>query len=146
MARPFIHLGVLLATTGLTDCIAIPLIPHDIGRAVMFDPSDVGVITKQDVLDKWGQPSSIFEDERIFIYSWDHVGSGVYTPYTGIFYSDNDDFHEIHTYYALLIQFSGDNRVSRAEHVEVPANVVSGKVSYDDFVRNWLNGPKTGTR
>ena len=138
MARTFIRLGVLLAAIGLADCIVPIPQNHDIGREVMVDPSEVGVVTEQDVLAKWGAPTAIWENPRIFVYRWDHVSWGVLWFVGGEGGVFAGGFGDVPKRHMLLIQFDNSGHIKRAEHVEPSDN--ESYEHFDRYIEAWAEG------
>ncbi len=134
------YLLVPLIVAGLASCIAIPIPQdHHNGRVVSIEPAATGVMTKQQVIAKGGQPESIWENGRIFVYKWDHVSWGIFVAGP----AGDPAFFEVPTHYMLLVQFDENDRVRRVERIEAPANVQSGNASFEELVRNWSKGQKT---
>ena len=133
----------LVAVTLLVlSCLGACVIPypqnHDIGRAVTVDPLTikVGETTKNNVIERLGEPDAIWIDERIFAYSWVHVSSGVVVIIAGaggagfVWAGDAGGSHEL-----LLIQFDPGNLVQRVDRTQKPSGVGMG-----EFLRAWAKG------
>jgi len=67
----------LVVVGGLSGCV-LPL-PADrvVGRAVTVDPLTikVGETTREDVVQRLGDPDAIWVDERVFAYRWRHINT-----------------------------------------------------------------------
>jgi len=128
-------LGAVIAIS-LAGCVPIPR-DHVEGREI--DPNAVtlikaGITTRQEVIAQLGEPTAIWEQERVLVYSWDRVNWTViwFIPagYTGQAGAIN-----IYSKEMLLIQVDETDRVKRAESVVKPMSV-----SFGEFLRDWANG------
>ena len=138
MARIFIRLGVICIAMGLAGCIVPIPQNHDIGRVIMVDPREIGVLTEQDVRDKWGQPAAIWDHPRIFVYKWDHVNWDYIWFIAGGTGGIGGDLGKSATRHMLLIEFDDAGRVNRAEHVQ-PTDADSYE-HFDQYLKAWAEG------
>ena len=126
----------------LSSCIVLP-IPRDQveGHPVTADPKVVlhaGITTRDEVIARLGQPTAIWEEKRIFAYSWDQVKwamlwlVGAYSGMAG-------GVVDLPTHHMLLIQFDENDRVKRVGQVDRPNSEAYGK-----FLVDWANGAQDG--
>lgn len=71
--------AVILIVMWASACIPIPIPADEVTSGYEISEEEVlfiesGVTTKQQVLERLGDPSVIWEDERVVAYNWDHVG------------------------------------------------------------------------
>jgi outer membrane protein assembly factor BamE (lipoprotein component of BamABCDE complex) len=122
-------------------CVVLP-IPTDEdkvleGRPVSeFQQSFIrpGETTREDVLRHLGQPYIIWEDARVYVYRWD-MRQGIFV---WVVFGSRDiggDAHDVPKHYLLLVQFDGDNVVSRVERTTRPLSR-----SATDFLMDWAYG------
>jgi hypothetical protein len=123
---------VAFGLIGLAACIAVPIpVDHTRGRAVgPKTPIEIGITTREEIVARAGQPDAIWEDERVFAYSWEHAKQLVI-----VVWLRGENEHYAYDEEMLLIQFDAPGRVARAERVERP-----GSMSYGEFLRQWAKG------
>ncbi len=87
-----------------------------------------GITTKKEVVERLGEPTVIWEDERIFAYDW-QMRWGIllwaHYPSSGV--------EDIANKYVLLIRFDPNDQVERFEATER-----SNFDSYGEHLENWL--------
>jgi outer membrane protein assembly factor BamE (lipoprotein component of BamABCDE complex) len=144
-ASPWIAPALSFAMVAIVSgCIAV-LIPLgegyvDQGREVDADRAvsiQLGVTTRDEVLAQLGEPAVIWEDGRIFAYSWHRVTWKVIivVMYLGV------GTKTVGTNHMLLVEFDEGWRVRRAERVERPERVTDG-----DFLKAWAKRDDDGSR
>lgn len=94
-----------------------------------------GVTTREDVLRHLGQPYIIWEDARVFVYRWD-MRQGIFVWIVTDGRQIAGDAHDVPKHYLLLVQFDGDNVVSRSERTTRPLSR-----SAPDFLMDWVQHP-----
>lgn len=135
----------LLLCIALTGCILIPL-PTSESKVLLGQPvSDEqvallapGVSTQSDVIQLFGTPRILWEDERIFVYPWD-VRQGILLWAVGGGYTGAAGLEEIPRHCLLLIQFDHDKRVLRYEKTVCPLSE-----TYAECLREWARKPSVG--
>ena len=110
--------GSLFASIVVSGCVIVP-IPHskDIGQVARINSTDIGVLRRDEVLARWGEPTVTLEKERMFAYLWTHeglMGCGSVGGRTGC---DTDK-----TPHLILIQFDELGRVQRTDEPSNPPN------------------------
>lgn len=87
------------------------------------------VTTMQEVLERLGNPTVIWEDARVFVYNWAmRQGIVFWAVYGGGF-----GMGDISKHYLLLIQFDEQDRVQRFERAVCPMNR-----SYSECLTEWV--------
>jgi hypothetical protein len=115
----------------VSSCIVVPH-SKDIGQPVKISPAEIGAVTRDEVVARWGEPFEVLEKERTVAYLWTHEGwmicvaSGP-NPGASIGCPVIDKADHL-----MLIQFDDRNRVSRAEEIIKPA----GKWA-DEVMKSW---------
>jgi len=66
--RRFVGAALLSATLLVSGCVAVPH-SKDIGPVVTINPADIGVLTREEVLARWGEPTAVLEKERAIAYA-----------------------------------------------------------------------------
>lgn len=139
----------LIAPLLLTGCLVIPIPTGDkvvmSGKRVSADTMDrieVGVTTRQQVLELLGSPILDWEDERILAYQWDVRKMLILWMLAG----GNtllEGSCEVPRHHVLLIQFGPDGRVRR-----VGRTVRAGVEHVGDHLVEWWNaeGVKSGEK
>ena len=100
-----------------------------------------GITTKKEVVERLGEPTVFWEDERIFAYNW-QMRLGILLW----FYVGTGGAEDITKKYVLLIRFDPNDRVER---FEVTRGLVTVKAweelyervkpdSYGEHLENWL--------
>ncbi len=117
-------------------CIPIPIPADEVTSGHEISEEEVlfiesGVTTKQQVLERLGDPSVIWEDERVVAYNWDHVGLRVANVFAGG-YTAGVVVLDVPSHYVLLIQFDEADRVKKFERTTIPPR------SYGPFLREWV--------
>lgn len=133
-----IRLTALLVLGSLGACVIPYPQDHVIGRAVTVDPLTikVGETTREDVLQRLGDPDAIWTEERVFAYSWVHVSMGVVVIIAGaggpgfVWAGDAGGSREL-----LLVQFDQGDVVRRVDRTQKPSGVGMG-----EFLRAWAKG------
>lgn len=77
------------------------------------------ITTKQDVLERLGNPAVIWEDARVFVYRWD-MRQGILFWAVGAYYSGALGMTDIPKKYLFLIRFDEQDRVQRFEQMVCP--------------------------
>jgi len=103
----------------LTSCVVLP-IPTTESKVLAGKPVreeqlsflKPNITTKQDVIERLGNPNVIWEDVRVFAYNWD-MRQGILFWAVGAYYSGGMGTEDIPKHYALLIQFDEQDRVQR---------------------------------
>jgi hypothetical protein len=93
------------------------------------------ITTRQDVIEKLGNPNVIWEDHRVFAYNWD-MRQGILFWAVGAYYSGGAGMTDIPKHYLLLIQFDEQDLVQRFERTVRPSSQ-----SYIEFLKEWVNKP-----
>ena len=91
-----------------------------------------GATTKEQVVDRLGEPDVIWEEARVYAYNW-VMRSGVLFWAVGGGYTGAAGMEDIPSNHVLLIQFDRSGRVRRHESV-----VRSPLKSYGDFLKEWV--------
>ena len=90
------------------------------------------ITTRQEVLERLGNPRVIWEDARIFVYNW-QMRQGVLFFAWGAYYTGGFGMKDIPRHYLLLIRFDEQDRVRRFERAVCPLHR-----SYADCLREWV--------
>lgn len=99
------------------------------------------ITTKQDVLERLGNPAVIWEDARVFVYRWE-MRQGILFWAVGAYYSGALGMTDLPKKYLFLIQFDGQDRVQRFEQTVCPPYR-----SCADCLIEWVvGGPKKAPR
>lgn len=122
----------------LGGCLAIP-VPTSGKKVLSGRPVDdeqlafltPAVTTRREVIERLGNPNILWEDARVFAYSWEVRQGAVYWVAYGGF--GREDLPEHHL---LLIQFDEHGRLSRFERTIRPASQL-----YADFLEKWVGQP-----
>jgi len=123
-------LSAALVACFLTSGCMLP-IPHskDVGPVVVIKQTDIGVMTQQEVLARWGKPNATLEQERAVAYSWVHEGFKICGS-SGASPGSRIGCSEPHMdYHLTLVQFDQSGCVERAEEPPDPPHI------YADIVR-----------
>ena len=127
---------LILVVIWASACIAIPFPADEVTSGHEISEEEVlfiesGVTTRQQVLERLGDPSVIWEDERVVAYNWEHVGwrmaivaAAGGTGVGGVL--------DVTTPHALVIQFDEADRVKKFERTTIPP------LSYGPFLREWV--------
>ena len=97
------------------------------------------ITTRQEVLERLGNPRVIWEDARIFVYNW-QMRQGVLFWAYGAYYTGGAGMTDIPRHYLLLIQFDEQDRIRRFERT-----VCSIHRPYADCLKEWEKGPGAAT-
>ena len=126
----------------LTSCIMIPIPTPEskilAGKPVTDEQLDFLNLnpTKQEVMERLGNPSFIWEDKRIFTYNWD-MRQGILIWAVGAMTASGGaagggGVEDIPKHYLLLIQFDEQEQVMRWERATRPLYQ-----TYIDFLQDW---------
>ena len=94
-----------------------------------------GVSTQSEIIEHFGNPNIIWEDENLFVYHWD-MRQGILFWIAGGGYQGAAGMENISKHYLLLIQFDEQGRVQRYEKGVRPMIQ-----SYADYLRDWVKNP-----
>lgn len=132
------YAAVTLLILALSACIMLPIPTYDIkvlsGKPVTDEQLSFLkplTTTKQDVIEKIGNPDIIWEDARIFVYPWD-MRQGILFWATGGGYTGAAGALDIPKHHVLLIQFDEQDIVQRFEHAIRPLHK-----SFPVFLQEW---------
>jgi outer membrane protein assembly factor BamE (lipoprotein component of BamABCDE complex) len=98
-----------------------------------------GVTTKQEILERLGNPRVIWEDARVYVYNW-QMRQGILFWAWGAYYTGGFGMTDIPRHYLLLIQFDEQDRVQRVDRTVCPLHR-----SYADCLREWEKGSDSAT-
>ncbi len=123
----------------LASCVMLP-VPTPEDKVLAGKPVEDGqlsfieteITTKEEVIERLGNPNVIWEDARTFIYSWD-MRQGILLWAAGAHYTGGVGKKDIAKHYLLLIQFDEKGRVLRFARMERPWSQ-----SYLGFLTEWL--------
>ena len=126
----------------LTSCVMLP-IPTTEGKVLAGKPVTeeqlsflvANITTRQDVIERLGNPNIIWEDRRVFAYNWD-MRQGILFWAVGAHYTGGAGMIDIPKHYLLLIQFDEQYLVQRFERTVRPLSQ-----SYIEFLKEWINNP-----
>jgi outer membrane protein assembly factor BamE (lipoprotein component of BamABCDE complex) len=94
------------------------------------------ITTKQEVIERLGNPNIIWEDVRVFVYKWD-MRQGILFWAAGAHYQGAVGMNDIAKHYLLLIQFDEQGRILRFARMTRPL-----LEPYADFITEWVkNSP-----
>lgn len=136
----FLHLFTILVSVVLVQgCIVLPIPTGEdkvlAGRAFGGDELSFiqpGITTRHEVTERLGEPTLIWEEERIFAYNW-QTKWGVLLWAIGGAPGATGGAQDIVNKYALLIRFDPNGRVERFEATER-----SRSDSYGEHLEKWL--------
>ena len=136
-----ILLGMLLLSGG---CMVLP-IPTDEDKVLAGTPVSeqqlafltLNVTTRQEVIERLGNPSLIWEDARVFAYRWEMRQGILFWALSG-YTTSAVGIHDIAKHYLLLIQFDEQDRVQRFARKVRP-----GSQSFADFLKEWQKNSGT---
>lgn len=95
------------------------------------------VTTRQEVMERLGSPGLIWEDMRVFAYSWEKR-QGILFWAMGGYTTGVAGMSDIAKHYLLLIQFDEQDRVERFARKVRPSTQ-----SYTDFLKEWQRNSAT---
>jgi outer membrane protein assembly factor BamE (lipoprotein component of BamABCDE complex) len=99
------------------------------------------ITTKQDVLERLGNPTVIWEDARVFVYRWE-MRQGILFWAVGAYYSGALGMTDLPKKYLFLIRFDEQDRVRLFEKTVCPPYR-----SYADCLIEWVgDGSKKAPR
>ena len=90
----------------LSGCLILPH-SEDIGPAVEIKQTDIGMLSRKEIVNRWGEPSAALENDHIIAYRRTHKGWMV-CGQSGCRQIDRTDR-------LVMIQFDESNRVKRVE-------------------------------
>lgn len=101
----------------LTACVYIPTPEHGLitGRAMIREDdiqqfkAGIGVLTREDILLKLGDPNRRMDDDEYFCYGWETRQAWVGMPYA---------VGEVGKVHWLCMQFDGNTKLVRIKHIE----------------------------
>ena len=134
--------ALLSACFTLTGCIMLP-VPTPENKVLLGQPVTdnqlafltPGVSTQSEVIEHFGNPNIIWEDEKLFAYHWD-MRQGIVFWIAGGGYQGAAGMEEIPKHYLLLFQFDEQGRVHRYEKVVRPMTQ-----PYADYLKEWVKNP-----
>ena len=91
-----------------------------------------GVTTRQEVIERLGNPAVIWEDARVFVYRWE-MRQGILFWAVGAYYSGALGMTDLPKKYLFLIRFDEQDRVQRFERTVCPSFR-----SYSDCLTEWV--------
>ena len=131
--------ALLGACFTLTGCIMLPVpTPENkvlLGQPVTDSQLDFlipGISTQSEVIEHFGNPNIIWEDENLYAYHWD-MRQGLLFWIAGGGYQGAAGMEDIPKHYLLLIQFDDQRRVQRYEKVVRPM-----AETYADYLKDWV--------
>lgn len=128
--------AALVAIAWLSGCLAVPLSEPKVLEGAEVTPEQLeflaaGVTTRDEVVERLGQPDIEWEDARVFSYDWD-MRWGVLIWAVGGYSVGYVGITDIPVHHLLLIEFDEDWRVRRFEHV-----VRDELKPYSDLLLEW---------
>ncbi len=90
------------------------------------------ITTKQEVLERLGNPVVIWENAHIFVYNW-KMRQGIMFWAYGAYYTGGAGMTDIPKHYLLLIQFDEQDLVSHFERTVCPMDM-----SYKECLMEWV--------
>ena len=90
------------------------------------------ITTKEEVIERFGNPNIIWEDARVFVYAWD-MRQGILFWAAGAYYTGGAGMKDIPKRYQLIVRFDEQGRVVDCARTTRPL-----LQSYADFLTEWL--------
>lgn len=91
-----------------------------------------GVTTRQEVIERLGNPAVIWEDARVLVYRWE-MRQGILFWAVGAYYSGALGMTDLPKKYLFLIRFDEQDRVQSYEQTVCPPYR-----SYSDCLTEWV--------
>ncbi|MFO7684794.1 MAG: hypothetical protein R6V60_01770 [Desulfobacterales bacterium] len=137
-------LAACWAAAALAGCIIVP-IPTKEGKVLSGKPVAEEQLaflppessTKRDVLERLGSPTVIWEDARVFVYSWE-IRQAIVAWAVGGYGRAAAGLSEVPKHYLVLIQFDETDHVRRIDRTVCPMSR-----TYSDFLKDWVRTPDT---
>lgn len=90
------------------------------------------ITTKKEVIEHLGNPNIIWEDARVFVYSWE-IRQGILFWAAGAYYTGAAGMKDIPNHYLLIVRFDKQGRV-----VDFTRTTRPFFQPYADFLTEWL--------
>jgi outer membrane protein assembly factor BamE (lipoprotein component of BamABCDE complex) len=134
---------LLCAWLGLASCVMVP-VPTGEDKVLAGKPVTEeqlaflapGVTTAQQVVERLGNPTVIWEEARVFVYNWQMRQGILFWAIGGASQgamAGGAGMTDIPRHYLLLIRFDEQARVRYFERAVCPLNV-----SYSEFLKEWV--------
>jgi hypothetical protein len=130
----------------VSGCITIPIFTKETkilsGKPVTEQQLEFltpGTTTREDVIQRLGNPHIIWEDARIITYDWD-MRRGILLWAVSGYSAGYGGLQDIPKHYLLILQFDDQNRVVRFERAVRPTTQ-----SYAHFLKAWAGAGSSKT-